>query len=226
MKKPVLVAATAVAAVLFSTWSAQSAGPSKTKVSALAPDAAKAAATPAAAPAASPAAAPTQAPLHGGLVTSTKDARFETVLAGRRLFVYAYSPAGSPATMHSASGTATFHLPDGTTKNVALAQETPAAGEPAIYFCPMHASVVRNAPGVCPLCGGLKLYTQDRLAGSVDLPRLPATGVEASIHVGDPKETVVAFTQTLGAAVAPAKKDIAPVKPDVARKKGVAPMAH
>ncbi|MFN8178421.1 MAG: heavy metal-binding domain-containing protein [bacterium] len=222
MKQPVLAATMVVAAILFGTWSAQAASPGKTKVVAPAPDAAK----PAAAPAAASGGAGTQAPLHGGLVASTKDARFETVLSGGRLFVYAYTPAGSPATMHSAAGTATFHLPDGTTKDVALAKETPAAGEPAIYFCPMHASVVRDAPGVCPLCGGMKLYTQDRLAGSVDLPKLPATGVEASIRVGDPKETVVAFTQTLGAAVAPAKKGVAPAKPDGARKKGVTPTAH
>jgi hypothetical protein len=143
--------------------------------------------------------------------------------------------------MHEASGTATLQLPDGTTKDVALARENPAAGEPAVYFCPMHASVVRSEPGVCELCGGMKLYTQDRLAGAVDLPKVPAQGIDASFRIGDPKSPIT-LTQKLGAAAAPprgeapaegvapstapAKKDIAPAGKDpAATKKDVAPKA-
>jgi hypothetical protein len=142
---------------------------------------------------------PGRAPLHGGAVAATAEHRFETVLAPQGIFVYVYGANGAPAMVHKASGTASLRFPDGATKEIALAAEAPAPGEPAAYFCPMHADVVRDAPGVCEACGGMKLYTQDRLAGRVDGAGLGAKGVEASIRIRGlaSKEREVAFRQAL-----------------------------
>lgn len=143
--------------------------------------------------------AATTAPLHGGVVTSTREHRFETVLAPGGLFVYAYTKSGAPAMVEVTTGDATLRLPDGTTKEVTLSREKPVDGEAATYFCPMHDAVVRTAPGVCEPCGGMELYTQDRLAGRVDLASVGPEAVHASIHLRGltAKEPEVEITQDL-----------------------------
>ena len=141
----------------------------------------------------------TRAPLHGGAVTSTAVHRFESVLSPKGLFVYAYKSTGAPMMTAPATGTATLRWPDGATKELTLTEEDPSAGEPAIYFCPMHQEVVRSVPGVCELCGGMVLYTQDRLAGRVDLTRVGPTAIQATIRLTNlsPNEPQVEFTQEL-----------------------------
>ena len=59
------------------------------------------------------------------------------------------------------------------------------------YVCPMHPEVVSPEPGTCPKCGGMKLFTQDRLAavteGRVEKADVKITGLAAP-------ETEVSFT--------------------------------
>jgi hypothetical protein len=126
---------------------------------------------------------PVTAPLHGGVVTTTKAHAFETLITPQGVRVFLYTDELAPAMIEKATGTAKVKLPDGRTLDVTLAAHEPVAGEPTVYFCPMHASVVRDAPGTCELCGGMTLYRQDNLFGAVDLAGVDLTKVSATIRV-------------------------------------------
>lgn len=112
------------------------------------------------------------APLHGGTVTETDTHTFETTVAGDGVHIWFFTDERAPAMAGRATGTATLKLPDGQTREVPLAVRTPTAGGPGVYFCPMHAEVVRKAPGRCEPCGGMILFHQDELFGAVDLTGL------------------------------------------------------
>jgi hypothetical protein len=130
------------------------------------------------------AAAPaTTAPLHGGAVTATKAHAFETLVTPQGVRVFLYTDELAPAMVEKATGTAKLALPDGRTLEVPLKAHQPAAGEPISYFCPMHAEVVRDAPGKCELCGGMVLFVQDHLFGAADLGGVDLAGVSALIRV-------------------------------------------
>jgi Cu(I)/Ag(I) efflux system membrane fusion protein len=58
-------------------------------------------------------------------------------------------------------------------------QPRPAAGgDRTVYWCPMHPEVVRDAPGECDLCGGMKLIKKTIPAsGAQDVLAVPETAV-------------------------------------------------
>jgi hypothetical protein len=120
---------------------------------------------------------------HGGTMSMTKGHVFETVMAPHGLRVYLYTDEQAPAMVEKATGSATLSLPGDKTVTVKLTPEVPGDKEPATYFCPMHASVVRDKPGECELCGGMKLFKQDRLYGQVDLSKVKLDEVKATIRV-------------------------------------------
>jgi len=125
----------------------------------------------------------TTAPLHGGAVTATKAHAFETLIMPQGVRVFLYTDELAPAMVEKATGTAKLALPDGRVLEVPLKAHQPAAGEPTSYFCPMHAEVVRDAPGKCELCGGMVLFVQDHLFGAADLGDVDPAGVSALIRV-------------------------------------------
>jgi hypothetical protein len=120
---------------------------------------------------------------HGGIVSMTKGHAFETVVAPHGIRVYLYTDEHAPAMVEKATGLATLTLPGDKTAAVKLAPEIPGDKEPATYFCPMHAEVVRDKPGECELCGGMKLFKQDRLYGPFDFSKMKLDEVKATIHV-------------------------------------------
>jgi hypothetical protein len=125
----------------------------------------------------------TTAPLHGGVVSSTQSHAFETVVAMDGIRVYLYTDELAPAMVEKASGKAVLKLPGGKSVEVKLVREIPGTNEAAVYFCPMHAEVVQDAPGECEPCGGMKLFTQDRLFGKADLSNVPAQELSAMIRL-------------------------------------------
>ena len=129
------------------------------------------------------AAAPVTAPLHGGVVSTTKAHAFETLITAQGVRVFLYTDELAPAMVEKAAGTATLALPGGRTLELPLKARQPAAGEPTSYFCPMHAEVVRDAPGKCELCGGMTLFVQDHLFGAADLAGVDPAAVSALIRV-------------------------------------------
>lgn len=120
---------------------------------------------------------------HGGIISVTKGHAFETVVAPHGIRVYLYTDEHAPAMVEKATGQATLSLPGDKTVTVKLGQEIPGDKEPATYFCPMHAEVVRDKPGECEPCGGMKLFKQDRLSGQVDLSKVALGEVKAMIRV-------------------------------------------
>lgn len=120
---------------------------------------------------------------HGGVMAATKAHAFETVLTPFGVRVYLYSDENGPAMVEKATGTATLTLPNGKSVEAKLAAEVPGDKEPATYFCPMHVEVVQDQPGECKLCGGMKLFKQDRLFGSADLSKVKLADVKVKIHV-------------------------------------------
>lgn len=118
---------------------------------------------------ASPAAKGKVAPLHGGVVNATKNHVFETVVSDDGLRVYLYTDEKAPAMVEKASGRLMLKMPGGKTMEVNLVREVPDTTEAGVYFCPMHAEVVQDAPGKCEPCRGMILYLQDRLWGKADL---------------------------------------------------------
>jgi hypothetical protein len=125
--------------------------------------------------------APLRAPLHGGVLSTVDTGRFETVFALEGLQVYVYTEEGAPAMVEAATGKAVVTVAGGRSVEVPLAMEIPTAKEPAVYFCPMHPEVVRTRPGVCDKCGGMRLYTQNRLAGRIDLSQAKRGSVTADV---------------------------------------------
>ncbi len=122
-------------------------------------------------------------PRHGGVMSVTKGHAFESVAAPHGIRVYLYTDEHGPAMVENAAGQATLSLPGDTTVTVKLVPETPGDKEPATYFCPMHVEVVRDKPGECELCGGMKLFKQDRLYGQVDLSKVKLDELKATIQV-------------------------------------------
>ena len=150
------------------------------------------------APAATGVNEPHTAPLHHGQLSVSGAHSFETVISPDGLRIYLYTPAKTPAMVEGATGIATLTFKDGTTKGVPLVSELPAKEEPAVYFCPMHADVVRMQPGVCEKCGGMTLFTQNRLYGKVDLSQAEAGTVTAMVRLTglEGKEKMASFTVT------------------------------
>lgn len=120
---------------------------------------------------------------HGGQVAMTKQHHFETVFLPSGVEVYLYTAEQAPMMAEKATGTVTFKFKDGKTKTLPMAIAAPKEGEQAVYFCPMHPKVVQMEPGVCKLCGGMKLYRQDRLAASIDLSKVEPGAVEATFDI-------------------------------------------
>jgi len=120
---------------------------------------------------------------HGGVMSVTKGHAFETVVAPHGIRVYLYSDEHGPAMVEKAVGQATLSLPGDKTVTVKLVPEVTGDKEPATYFCPMHVEVVRDKPGECELCGGMKLFKQDRLYGQVDLSQVKLDELKATIQV-------------------------------------------
>ncbi len=134
--------------------------------------------------------------LHGGQVSMTKFHHFETVFAPDGIRVYIYTEQQSPMVADGVKGNVTMTFKDGKKKGVPLDVEAPAEGEKTVYFCPMHSDVVQMEPGVCPKCGGMKLFTQDRLYAKVDLSKVEPGTLEAAFNItdlGDPEPQVRFF---------------------------------
>lgn len=136
-----------------------------------------------AAPAIAESPAALTAPLHGGVVTASGSQVFESTLAADGLHVWFFTDERAPAMVGRAGGTATLKLPDGTVRDVTLALRAPAAGAAGVYFCPMHAEVVRKAPGKCEPCGGMVLFHQDELYGAMDLKGVDLSAVTAQVRL-------------------------------------------
>jgi hypothetical protein len=151
---------------------------------------------------------------HGGAVAMTKAHHFESVWSKDGLRLYLYTDAQAPLAVGKAAGTVTFLLKNGASQEVVFAKEAPGAQEtPIVYFCPMHPEVVQMAPGVCPKCGGMKLFVQDRLVAKRNLAEAVPGALKAVVKIaglaGDEKE--VTFTETftgLNAAAARSEQGI------------------
>lgn len=123
------------------------------------------------------------APLHGGAVSESNGHVFESVLATDGLHVWLYTDENAPAMAGAAGGTASLKLPDGKVREITLARrDAPVAGQ-GIFFCPMHAEVVRTVPGQCEPCGGMKLFHQDELFGAGDLMGIDLAAVTAQVRI-------------------------------------------
>ena len=122
-----------------------------------------------------------KAPLHGGVLRSVDQDRFETVFTAKGLQVYLYTQEGAPAMVQGATGKALVTFAGGKSVEVPLVMEIPSGKEPAVFFCPMHPEVVQMRPGICEKCGGMILYTQNRLSGLVDLSRAKSGSVTAVV---------------------------------------------
>ncbi|MBK7045143.1 MAG: hypothetical protein IPH48_01165 [bacterium] len=123
------------------------------------------------------------APLHGGTVTETEAHVFEAAIARDGIHVWFHTDERAPAMIGRAGGSATLRLPDGKVQEVALSLRTPAADDPGVFFCPMHAEVVQTTPGKCEPCGGMILYHQDELFGAFDLSKVELSKVTAQVRV-------------------------------------------
>lgn len=134
--------------------------------------------------------------LHGGQVAMTKEHHFETVFSTDGVRVYVYTREQAPMMIEKAKGTVSLVKKDGTKKDVTLLRADSAQGESAVYFCPMHPEVVQKEPGVCALCGGMKLYKQDYLLSKVDLSKVEPGSLKAVIRLsgleGSEKEVTFA----------------------------------
>lgn len=122
-------------------------------------------------------------PMHGGVLNTTKEHTFESVLGPDGIRVYVYTDEKAPSMVEKAKGTAMLKLEDGRSLELKLAPETPGEKEAGIYFCPMHPEVVQETPGECDLCGGMILYKQDRLFGKADLSGVNPERVNAMIRL-------------------------------------------
>jgi hypothetical protein len=123
--------------------------------------------------------------MHGGTVTQVDDLVFETVLGADGVRVYAYGADGVPVDVESASGAAKLTLADGESRDIELASRAPADGEPALYYCPMHPGMTQHEPGQCEACGGMTLFQQNLLFGSMMLPESTSGPVETQVRVDD-----------------------------------------
>ncbi len=150
--------------------------------------------------------------LHGGQVTMTKQHHFETVFAPDGVRVFIYSAEQTPLPVGKAVGTVTLEYKDGTTRQVPLAAEKPAEGQPAVYYCSMHPAQTQMAPGKCAICG-MNLIPQYSLAAKADLSKVPPGTLKAVVRLAglEGTEPEATFTETYTGA--PAAKPVKPVKP-------------
>lgn len=160
-------------------------------------------------PAANAAHSHERASRHGGSVAMTKEHHFETVFAADGVRIYLYSKDQAPLELAKAAGTVTLRFKDGTKQEVALAPEMPVKGEATVYFCPMHPEVVQMEPGKCEKCGGMKLYTQNRLFAKADLSgvapgSLQVVAALSGLGGAEPQATFVETFQGLAPAAKPA----------------------
>ena len=123
------------------------------------------------------------APLHGGTLTETEGHVFETLIDRDGVHVWFHTDEKAPAMIGRAGGTASLRLPDGQVREVALTLRAPAEGSPGIFFCPMHPEVVQSSPGRCDPCGGMILFHQDELFGTVDLSGVDPGAVTAQVRL-------------------------------------------
>lgn len=142
--------------------------------------------------------------LHGGQVSMTKQHHFETVFAPDGISIYIYTDIQAPATAEGTNGAVTLIFKDGKKKAVPLRPEPPVVGK-TVYYCPMHSEVVQMEPGSCSLCGGMKLFTQDRLLAKVDLSKVEPGTLTAAFSVGGlgGSEPQASFTVHNGKPAAP-----------------------
>ncbi len=136
--------------------------------------------------------------LHGGRLATTKGHVFETVFAPDGVRIYTYATSEAPAMTRDTDGKVTFELKTGSNKDVPLARKVPKEGEPTVYFCPMHSQVVQTEPGICKLCGGMKLFTQDYLFAPYDLSKTAPKDVKVLVTLSklEGEEATASFTET------------------------------
>lgn len=121
---------------------------------------------------------------HHGEVEMTRAHHFESTWSPDGLRLYLYTAAQAPMNVKGATGSVTFRMSDGSSKEVALVREAPAEGEePTVYFCPMHPDVVQMKPGICTQCGTMKLFIQDRLFAPMDLRAVKPGEVKGFVKV-------------------------------------------
>jgi hypothetical protein len=153
--------------------------------------------------------------LHGGHVTMTRNHHFETLFSPDGIRIFTYTADQAPQMTEKAKGRVTLTFKDGSTKVLPLVMQRPSDREKTAYFCPMHQDVVQMEPGVCPKCGGMKLYAQDYLFGKADLSGVEPGSLKASVAIeGLAKpETEVTFTET-NAVPPPAAPEAQRASPD------------
>jgi hypothetical protein len=127
--------------------------------------------------------APQPGELHGGKLIATPGGNFETVFAADGVRIYFYTAGKTPAMVEGQTGSVVLMIAGGARQEIPLVAEAPAEKEPGVYFCPMHTEVVQMTPGVCNLCGGMRLYEQNRLFGKADLSKAEAGSVTAEIRI-------------------------------------------
>lgn len=114
---------------------------------------------------------------HGGTMTTTKANLFETVLLADGVRIYRYTMQENPRSMDEAYGKVEIQLPGGTKSKLEFQRNAPEEGDPG-WFCPMHATVVRQGSGSCPICG-MALVAQDFLYAPIDLSPLGTSGFQS-----------------------------------------------
>jgi hypothetical protein len=134
-------------------------------------------------------------------MTTTKANAFETILLDDGVRIYRYTMQENPRSMDEAYGKVELQLPGGTKSKLVFQRNAPEKGDPAVWFCPMHATVVSEASGSCPTCG-MMLVVQDYLFAPIDLSALGTSGFRSEAIVakvnlkdlGEP-ENKAKFTQ-------------------------------
>jgi Heavy metal binding domain len=110
-------------------------------------------------------------PLHGGSAAEIDGWYIETVFTADGVRIYLYSADQAPQMMRKANGSLKMVSEGGTNREVPLVLNAPEADKTVVHFCPMHPEVVQMEGGTCDLCGGMVLFKQDYLYGSVDLSK-------------------------------------------------------
>lgn len=121
--------------------------------------------------------------LHQGVVSVTKENRFETVVGPDGLRIYRYAANDVPATVGSATGTVTLTLADGSIRELDLVPAEPHKGDATAYFCPGHPQATRMEPGICEACGSMRLMAQDHLVGPYKASGSSARPATAAVHL-------------------------------------------
>jgi hypothetical protein len=115
-------------------------------------------------------------------MTTTKSNLFETVLLADGVRIYRYTMQENPRSMNEAYGKVELQLPSGNKSKLEFQRNATGEGDPAVWFCPMHATVVREVSGSCPICG-MTLVAQDLLFAPIDLSPLGTPGLQSGAIV-------------------------------------------